>query len=245
VRTIYKGSVAGLAAVAGSTVALLSTAGPASAATSFTQPTTNPFTVPVVQSGSTAGTPLPFAIAGTGYLQNQNVFIEMCDGLPSSNPAWDPTADCDLVSSPAASTAQTTAGNVSWPATLPSNSIGDFRGQSPQQIFNCVAQEDVPTGQAPNPDGSFNLDGVNGGNTQNGEPLAQGVESWLNCQVRMSSNNSASTTDQVFITTNIPNTPTGVPETSFAVLLPLGAAGLLAAGLIVTRRRRRSARMAA
>jgi hypothetical protein len=203
--------------VAGSSGYLIASLASASASQSFTQPTSSPFTVPVVQSGAQAGTPLPFPVAGTGYLTNQNVFIEICDGLPSSNPAWDPTADCDLVTSPAASTAQTTAGNVSWPATLPSNSIGDFRGQSPQQIFNCVAQQDVPSGTPQNSDGSYNLDGVNGGNTQNGEPIAQGVESWLNCQVRMSSNNSSSTTDQVFITTTIPNTPTATAQVTLGV----------------------------
>jgi hypothetical protein len=241
VRTIHKGSLAGLAAVAGSTVALLSAANPASAATSFTQPTSNPFTVPVVQSGSTAGTPLTFPVAGTGYLTNQQVFIEICDGNNASTfPGWDPNANCDLATSPAASTAQGTAGTTSWPATTASNSIVDFRGTSPQGIFNCVAQEDVQ-GVPQNSDGSYTL---TASATKNGEPLAPGVPSWTNCQLRMSSNNSAVTADQVFITLTIPNTPTGVPEASFPVLLPIGAAGLLAAGVIITRRRRHSARMA-
>jgi hypothetical protein len=243
VRTIHKGSIAGAAAVAGSTVALLSTASPAFAGT-FTQPTSNPFTVPVVQSGAQAGTPLTFPVAGTGYPATQAVFIEICDGLPSSNPNWDPTINCDLATSPAPSNASST-GAVSWPATNASLSIVDFRGQSPQAQFNCVAQEDVPSGTPTFPDGGLNLDGVNGGLTKNGETIAQGVESWTNCQLRMSSSNQAATTDQAFITLTIPNTPTGVPETSFAVLLPIGAAGLLAAGLIVSRRRRRTARMAA
>jgi hypothetical protein len=180
VRTIHKGSLAGLAAVAGSTVAILSTASPASAATAFTNPTQNPFTVPVIQSGTGAGKPLPFAVAGSGYLAGQQVLIEICDGLQSSNPNWDPTIDCDPVTSPGNANNGAGAdanGNVAWAATNQNNSIGVFRGQSPQQQFNCVAQEDVPNGTPPNSDGSFTLTAAT---TANGEPLAAGVESWTN-----------------------------------------------------------------
>lgn len=241
-RTIHKGSLAGLAAVAGSTVALVSTASPAFAGT-FTQPTSNPFTVPVTQtagSAGPAGTPITFPVAGTGYTTNSQVFIEICDGTDPTTPGWDPNVNCDLATSPAPSTANATGG-VSWPATNAGNSIVDFRGQSPQQVFNCVAQEDVPNGTPQNPDGSFTL---TADTTVNGEPLAPGVESWTNCQLRMSTSDQIVTADQAFIHLTIPNTPAGVPESSFAVLLPIGAAGLLAAGVIITRRRR-STRMAA
>src|SRR6202042_3365621 len=102
-----------------------------------------------------------------------NVFIEICDGTPASTPGWDPNANCDLGSSPSPQIAATGTGNVTYAATNGGNSIVDFRGQSPQGFFNCVAAEDIPAGTPQNADGSYNLDGVNGGNTANGEPIAQ------------------------------------------------------------------------
>jgi hypothetical protein len=177
------------------------------------------------------------------------VFIEICDGNAPTVTGWDPTINCDIGSSPSPSAAAATTGNVSWPATTASNSITVFRGQSPSQLFNCVSTSDLPANPVKNADGSYNLDGTL--TTANGEPIFQGVESWTNdasrqfgCQMRMSTSNSGSTTDQQFLGLVIPGQGASVPEAPFAVLLPVGAIGLLGGGLLLARRRR-SARAAA
>ena len=50
---------------------------PASAATSITAPTGNPYVVP----GNAGGDPIPFTVTASGFAAGSNVFIEQCDGV--------------------------------------------------------------------------------------------------------------------------------------------------------------------
>ncbi len=240
-RTIHKGAAA---AFAGSALALFATASPAFAGT-ITNPTTSPFPVPESTGASgqpPAGTPLPFEIQGSGYGAHQNIDVEICDGTPSTANGWDPTINCDLATSPPPAGADA-SGNVTFAGTNANNSIGIFRGQSPSDDFNCLAPEDVPSGSVHNPDGSITLPSSDS-QTANGEAVDPSVPAWTNCQLRMSSNDSASTSDQAFLALSIPDTPAQTPEAPFAVLLPLGAVGLLG-GVVAFSRRRRAQRAAA
>jgi hypothetical protein len=55
-----------------------------------------------------------------------------------------------------------------------------FRGESPQQLFNCLAP--------------------------NQANLTNGLPNWHNCQIRVSTNNSFVTGDQSFLGITLPNT---------------------------------------
>ena len=161
---------------------MLAVAGVASAAT-IVQPSTNPFSVPA----DGAGNPAPFTVQATGYSPGATVFVEICDGLASTTPGWDPTLNCDLGTSPAAAIADQT-GKATFDAADPNFRVGVFRGPSPQGLFNCLAP-----GQAdPN----------------------NGLPSFTNCQLRVSTNNTASTSDQAFITLTLPAPGTGTTTTS-------------------------------
>ena len=63
-------------------------------------------------------------------------------------------------------------------ATDPNQAFRPFKGESPQQLFNCLA----PGQAAPN----------------------NGLKNYTNCQVRVSSNNTAVTADQAFLTMTLP-----------------------------------------
>jgi hypothetical protein len=153
-------------------------AGPANAGT-ITAPSGNPFTVP----GDAGGNPQAFTISATGFTAGTNVFVEQCDGTPPSAIGWSPTANCDLVSSPAPVIADG-SGNVSFAAADPNHSFLPFKGISPQGIFNCLA----PAQASPN----------------------NGLPDFDNCQVRVSSNNTTATADQVFLTMTLPGAAVGV-----------------------------------
>jgi len=65
------------------------------------------------------------------------------------------------------------------------------------------------------------------------------VPSWTNCQVKVSSSNAGNTPDQAFITFALPNSgpPPSTPEVPLAIVLPIGAVGLLAGAYVINRRR--------
>lgn len=111
--------------------------GPASAATSISAPTGNPFVVP----GNAGGDPQPFTVSATGFAPTTNVFVEQCDSAPSTAVGWDPTVNCDLGSSPAAVVADG-SGNVTFPMADPNFAFHPFKGASPQGLFNCLSAND-------------------------------------------------------------------------------------------------------
>jgi hypothetical protein len=233
---VRKNTKRALVAVAGSGVGLFLGATPAFAQ-SITAPTgtpASPFIVPECTSTtncdniygvSDVGVPVAFPVTGTGWAQGTTVSIEICDGKSPTAQGWTPGIDCDSTSSPAGELigASNPQGNVSWGTGNPNNEIGDFRGESLDDLFNCLAPGD-------NPNSTMTLDG---------EPIDPGKPSWTNCQLRMATSVANSTPDQQFVTMQIPNSPSSqVPEAPMAILLPLGALGLLGGGVVLTRRRR-------
>jgi hypothetical protein len=204
-----------LAALGGSCLVVALTAAPALAGTFSTPSAGSTFNV----SGPCNTTPAnpngkncqPFDISGTGWTPaNTTVFVEQCDGTPSTTPGWDPTVNCDNATSPAG-VASNAAGQVSFPANNPNFAFVPVQDSSPQGFFNCLAP---------------------------GEPdPGNGLPNWTNCQVRMSTTNFATTPGQdSFITLAFGSAVT--PEAPYAILLPLGALGLLGGGYVISRKRR-------
>jgi hypothetical protein len=125
-----------------------------------------------------SGNPRPFTVQASGFAPNTNIFIEQCDGASPSTPGWDPTLNCDLGSSPSPVTSDA-AGNVTFDASDLNHNFTPFKGESPQGLFNCLA----PGQAAP----------------------VNGLPSSSTCQVRVSSNNTTSTSDQVFFPMTLPH----------------------------------------
>src|SRR5262249_35516297 len=134
---------------------------------------TTPSTNPFTVQADSNHNPLPFTINATGFTAGTQVFVEQCDGVSPTAPGWSPVIDCDLGSSPAPALVNS-QGNVTFPSTDRNHAFHPFKGVSPQGLFNCLA-----SGQAdPN----------------------NGLKSFTNCQVRVSSNNTVPTGDQAFLT---------------------------------------------
>ena len=163
---------------------------PAFAAT-ITTPSGNPFTVP----GDAGGNPVPFTVGASGYTPDAGVFVEQCDGTPSTAVGWDPTTNCDLGSSPASSLADA-SGNVTFNAADLNHAFHPFKGPSPQGLFNCLS----PNQASP----------------------ANGLPDFKNCQLRVSSNNSAATADQVFLDPDAPRRAASAPRRTSPVRRPRG-----------------------
>jgi hypothetical protein len=145
-------------------VALASAAG----ATQVVEPSARPYPVP----GDAHGNPQAFTIVATGFRPGGPVYVEQCDGVPPTVPQWQPTAHCDLGTSPAPVYADA-GGRVTFDAHDPNHRFIPFVGRSPQDLFDC---------------------GVPG-----------------NCTVRVSSNNSSATIDQVFFAIALPSPKPGAP----------------------------------
>ena len=167
-------------------------------ATEITQPNTNPFVIPL-DSHLTA---LPFTVFSTGWPNHQLVYIEICDGEPTTKPGWSPAGHCDNQSSPSPAAADS-LGNVIFPAGSPNFSIVDFHGASPNGQFNCVAPSELPGDSTAGADGSRTLS-ARDTQAADGVPLNPATPAWTQCQLRVSTNNAYTTTDQRFITLLIP-----------------------------------------
>ena len=157
---------------------------------------TTPSTHPFSVPGDASGNPLPFTVVATGFATGQQVFVEQCDNVPATNKFWDPTVDCDLASSNAPVQADAT-GTATFVATDLNHRFVPFKGASPQQSFNCLS----PT--QPDP--------------------ANGLPSFTDCQIRVSSNNGSATSDQAFLTIVLPNTPAVTTTSSGATTTSSGA----------------------
>jgi len=136
-----------------------------------------PATNPFNVPGNAAGTPLSFTITANGFSPGQQVSVEQCDGVAPTVPGWSPTIHCDNGTSPAAVTADGN-GSVTFPANDPNFGFVPVKGLSPSGLFNCLAPTDPPS--------------------NNGHP------DFTNCQVRVSTNNAAPTSDQSFLTMVLP-----------------------------------------
>jgi Calx-beta domain len=165
---------------------LVGGAGPAGAATSITAPAGNPYVVP--HDG--AGLPQPFDISVAGFAAGVNVYVEQCDGVSSTAQSWDPTAHCDIVTSPAP-VISSAGGAATFDKTDPNHGFQPFKGASPQGLFNCLAPNDPAT--------------------------SNGLVDYKNCQIRISTNNTAVTGDQVFLRLQLPEDPNTPPPTTVEV----------------------------
>jgi hypothetical protein len=99
--------------------------------------TSNPYVVPVDAHGN----PVPFTITGSGWTKGALVYIEVCDGVSPTSSKWMPVGDCDSGSEPAGAIADA-HGVVSFPATNHNYALHMFRGESPQELFNCISPHD-------------------------------------------------------------------------------------------------------
>jgi hypothetical protein len=145
---------------------------------------TTPSTNPFVVPGDAGGIPQAFTVSATGFSAGVNVFIEQCDGVSPTAQGWDPTINCDLGTSPAAAIADGT-GSVTFDVADLNHKFTPFKGPSPQGIFNCLSLND------PSP--------------------ANGLPDHRLCKIRVSTNNSASTADQVFLPLVLPDDPSTPP----------------------------------
>ncbi|HEV7524789.1 MAG TPA: hypothetical protein VGP92_07480 [Acidimicrobiia bacterium] len=127
---------------------------------------------PYVVKVDAQGRPVPFTVSVTGFPAGSLVYVEQCDGRPPTSPNWLPTRDCDLGSSPAAAIVDA-HGNARFPAGDPNHAFPAFTGLGPEGLFRCLSP-----GAAP-------------GHDQ--------LPEYRTCQVRVSSNNNVTTSDQVFL----------------------------------------------
>jgi len=156
-------------------------------ASTITTPTGNPFVVP----GDVNGNPLSFTVVASGFAIGQLVYVEQCDGTPHTAPGWDVTINCDN----GASNAPVIA-DASGVATFTSPGTREFdpvKGLQPTGGFACLAPNDPPSNPVP-PGGD-----------------------WTDCQLRVSTNNTAPTSDQAFLTLQMPDTP-GLADTTPPVI---------------------------
>jgi hypothetical protein len=175
-----------VAVVSTALAGVIAVAGPASAATSITAPTGNPFVVP----HDVAGNPQAFDVSVSGFAPSANVFVEQCDGVAPTALSWSPTAHCDIVTSPAP-VISAAGGTATFSASDPNHGFIPFKGASPQGLFNCLSPNDPA--------------------------LNNGLPSYRNCQIRISTNNTAVTGDQVFRTLSLPEDPNTPPPPDLQV----------------------------
>ena len=148
---------------------------------------TTPTGNPFIVPGNAAGQPVAFTVTASGFTAGDQVFIEQCDGVATTAVGWNPTDNCDLGSSPAAAVANA-SGVVTFSSTDPNHRFTPFKGISPQGLFNCLG----PTDPSPN----------------------NGMTDYRNCKLRVSTNNSAATSDQVFLNIQLPNSVAAAPNFS-------------------------------
>jgi hypothetical protein len=143
-------------------------------ATTITEPSAKTVEVGIGDHGYAA----PVTVKASGFQPFENVFIEMCNGRPPTGDSWMPSVDCDLGSAPAAAVADE-KGVATFAADDPNHSLFPFVGPGPQELFQCFAS------------------GKTG-------PARAGIESYTNCQLRVSTSNNEATDDQVFVTLALP-----------------------------------------
>ena len=139
---------------------------------------TEPSHEPAVVGVDGAGYPAPLTVVARGFEPYASVYIEQCDGKLPSDDEWRPSLDCELGVAPAPAIADS-AGVATFSTADRNHTFRPFVGESPQQLFNCLG----PKAASPKND----------------------VEDYRDCQVRVSTNNTRSTDDQVFLRLELPN----------------------------------------
>ncbi|HEV7526679.1 MAG TPA: hypothetical protein VGP92_17060 [Acidimicrobiia bacterium] len=132
--------------------------------------------------GDKIGHPLAVRISGSGFAPGSLVYAEQCDGTDPAGVGWSPTSNCDLGSSPSPVIADD-SGKAVLLATDANHAFKPFKGESPQSLFNCLSPNQATL------------------------TASNGLSDYRNCQVRLSSNNVASTSDQQFFDLTLPDAP--------------------------------------
>ncbi|HEX3425520.1 MAG TPA: hypothetical protein VHT30_05265 [Acidimicrobiales bacterium] len=204
--------------MSGSALLLVLSVGSASAAT-ITNPSQNPFPVPNLPAGATAGSYSgdvgSFPISFSGFPPNTPVYAIQCDGESPTAPTYDPTVDCDAATEPHAVVSGAN-GAGSWPAYQGANSFYAFEGDSPEDLFTCLYP---------------------------GEATPPGTDNtvFTNCQLKLTINPSAFNATDVYLTLTLPSPSSApaVPEVGTLWLLPATAALICGAAVVIDRRRNR------
>jgi hypothetical protein len=194
-------------------------AGAAGAVTAVVEPAN---TRPYVVPTDAKGQPKPFTIVVSGFRPGVNVYVEQCDGKAITAPHWSVNIDCDPGSSPAGATADA-HGVARFPASDPNFNFVEVLGESPSRLWNCLG----PHTPKPN----------------------DGLSSYTTCQVRVSSNNTQVTDDQLFFPITVAGATTGTAggganhssHTVLVLVLVIAAIACATAGIVVFVRTRRPA----
>jgi hypothetical protein len=135
-----------------------------------------------VVPGDAQGNPMFFGITATGFTVNEPVFVEQCDGVPSTTTNYQAADHCDIQSSNSPVNADST-GKAFFDPTDSSVRLNVFKGPGPSapQSFNCLSPHD------PSPN--------------------NGMPDWRNCQVRVSGGTIGETSEQAFFTIQLPDAP--------------------------------------
>jgi hypothetical protein len=192
------------AVIAISATCVVGLAGAAHAAGTITQPATSPFAVP----GDAGGNPQSFTVVATGFVPASLVYIEVCDGLSPSTPGWDAASDCDNGASNAPVIADGTG-----TATFTAGSNRQFvpvKGLQPTGLFACDSPDEAPTSPVP------------------------ALGDWTDCQLKVSSSNTAATSDQAFLTLTYPAAPGDHLPPTINSFTPLDAAVVRGSSVAVT-----------
>lgn len=145
---------------------------------------------PVTAPVDATGTLQPMTVVASGFAPGALVYVEQCDDTAPSSPQWDPTINCDLGSSPSPVTADA-RGVATFPASDVNRAFRPFVGPGPQAQFSCVA---------------------------GGTPARASTPTFSQCAIRVSTNNTARTTDQAFVTLAFPaNAKNGPPPPATTV----------------------------
>jgi hypothetical protein len=173
---------------------LIGTAGVAVATTSITTPSTSPFAIPGDVS-ATVGNPVAIDVVATGFNNDQNVFVEQCDGMDPAAQGWSVTNDCDFGEAPGPTSAvspdpSNPTGTAVASFTGDGNNFQAFKNGKleAQNKFNCIGPDDPP--------------------------INNGKMNWTTCKIRVSSNNTAATGDQAFLDITLPDYPSSVTSTT-------------------------------
>jgi len=193
-------------------------AGGAGAATEVVEPASPR---PYVVPTDAQGQPQPFTIVVKGFKPGTDVYVEQCDGKAITAPHWNVTVDCDNGSSPASAIADA-QGVARFDASDPNRDFVYVLGESPSRLFNCLG----PHTAKPN----------------------DGLPTYSSCQVRVSTNNSQVTDDQLFFPIVVADAGGAGAATSGAkhsshtalvLVLVIAAVACATAGIVVFVRTRR------
>ncbi len=156
---------------------------------------------PVAVGVDPAGNLVPFTVKVTGLTAGSQAWIEQCDGTTAGDPKWSPVRNCDVATSPAAAIVATD-GTATFAADDPNHAFRPTHGAMPQGLFNCLAPGEK------DPD--------------NGAPSS------TSCVVRVSSNNTAVTADQVFRALRFTDSASASTSSDSSSSLPIVAVAVIA-----------------